>query len=167
MPQAVAIAATTQIDATGAATIGGAVPTYSKPRSFDIVLADGTGSGQASKAYAATRTVATAANDDIDLAGGPLTDVFGVAVSFATVKAIVIRAASANTTTLTVSPAPSNGFQGPFGAAAHTVQVRPGGALVFVAPQTGWTVTPATGDLLRIANAAGASADYSIEIVGT
>ena len=34
------------------------------------------------------------------------------------------------------------------------------------APQTGFTVTPGTGDILRIANAAGASGNYIIEIVG-
>ena len=166
MPQNINIAATMQIDATGNATIGGAIPTFSKGKTADIVLADGTGSGQASKVYAAQRTVLTAANDDIDLAG-VLTDVFGVAESFATVKAIVIRSADGNTTNLTVSPAPTNGFLGPFGASTHTLQVRPGGALVFAAPQTGWTVTAGTGDLLRIANAAGATATYTIEIAGT
>lgn len=166
MPQAVNIAATMQIDATGSATVGGAVPTYSKGKTADIALADGSGSGQASKAYAATRVVASGANDDIDLAG-VLTDIFGAALSFATVKAINIRADAANTTNLTVSAAPTNGFGGPFGAAAHTLQVRPGGAFLVAAPQTGWTVTPGTGDILRIANAAGASATYTIEIVGT
>jgi len=167
MPQNIQIAATMQIDSTGAPVVGGAVPTFSRGKQSDIVLADGTGSNQASKTYSASRTVLTAANDDIDLAG-VLTDIMGVSpLTFATVKCIVIRSDPANTTNLTVSPAPANGFLGPFGAATHTVQVRPGGALAFVAPQTGWTVTAATGDILRIANAAGASALYTIEIVGT
>jgi hypothetical protein len=166
MPLNTLIAATMQIDATRDPMVGGAVPTFSKGKTFDINLVDGTGSGQASRVFASTRTLASGANEDIDLAG-VLTDVFGNALTFATVKAIVIRAAAENTTTLTVGPAATNGFVGPFGAAAHTVQVRPGGALVFAAPQTGWTVTAGTGDLLRITNASGASATYSIEIVGT
>ena len=166
MPLTTQVAATMALDLTASPTVGGAIPTLSKSKTVDIVLADGSGSGQASKVYLANRTVATAANDDLDLAG-VLTDPFGVTLTFATVKAIVIRAADANTTNLTVKPATTNGFLGPFGAAAHTIQVRPGGALVFVAPQTGWTVTAGTGDLLNVANAAGASATYSIEIVGT
>ncbi len=166
MPLSTQIAATMAIDLTGAATVGGAIPALSKGKTADIVLSDGSGSGQANKVYLATRTVLTAANDDLDLAG-VLADPFGVTLTFATIKAIVIRADPANTTNLTVSPGATNGFTGPFGATAHTVQVRPGGALVFAAPQTGWTVTPSTGDTLRIANAAGASATYTIEIVGT
>jgi hypothetical protein len=167
MPQNINISATLQIDSTGNPVVGGAVSTVSRGRQADINLADGTGSNQASKTYSAQRTVASATNDDIDLAGGPLVDVMGLALTFLTVKCIVLRSDPANTTNMTVSPAPANGFLGPFGAAAHNVQVRPGGALVFAAPQTGWTVTPSTGDLLRVTNAAGAPAIYTIEIVGT
>lgn len=167
MPQTIAIAATLQIDSTGNPVVGGAAPVVSRGKQADIILADGTGTNQASKTYSAQRSVASAANDDIDLAGGPLVDVMGAALTFLTVKAIVIRAAPENTTNLTVSPAPTNGFTGPFGAATHTVQVRPGGALVFVAPQTGWTVTAGTGDLLRVANGSGAAGVYTLEIVGT
>lgn len=167
MPQTINIAATLQIDATGNPIVGGVAPGISRGKQADIVLADGTGANQASKTYSAARTVASGAFEDIDLAGA-LTDIMGVsAMTFVTVKAIVIRSDPGNTTTLTVSPAPANGFVGPFGAATHTVQVRPGGALVFVAPQTGWPVTPTTGDLLRVTNGAGASALYSIEVVGT
>ena len=166
MPLITNIAATVSVDLTGSAGVGGAVPYFSKSKSSDIALTDGTGSNQASKVFSSTRTLATNTNEDLDLAGS-LTDPFGVALTFATIKAIVIRSDPANTTNLTVSPAPTNGFVGPFGASTHTVSVRPGGALVFAAPQTGWTVTAGTGDLLRVANAAGASAIYTVEIIGT
>lgn len=166
MPLNVNIAATMQIDQTGSATIGGAIPMFSKGKTADVSLTDGSGSNQANKCYVATRTVLTAANDDLDLAG-VLLDPLGNLLNFATIKGIVIRADPANTTNLTVSPAPANGFLGPFGASTHTLQLRPGGVLSFAAPQTGWTVTAGTGDLLRVANAAGASANYTIEIVGT
>jgi hypothetical protein len=36
-----------------------------------------------------------------------------------------------------------------------------------VAPQTGWAVVAGTGDILRVANAAGATANYSISVIGT
>jgi hypothetical protein len=167
MPQTIAIAATLQIDSTGNPIVGGAAVAVSRGKQSDIVLTEGTGNNQATKTYSAERTVATAANDDIDLAGA-LTDIMGVSqMTFATVKAIVIRASPANTTNLSVGPAPSNGFVGPFGSASDRVTIRPGGAFVIVAPQTGFTVTPNTGDLLRVTNSAGASAIYTVEIVGT
>lgn len=166
MPLNSNLAATLSVDLTGSAGVGGAVPYFSKPKASDIALTDGTGNYQVSKAFSSTRTVLTAANDDLDLAG-VLTDPFGVTLTFSTIKAIVIRSDAGNTTNLTVSPVPTNGFLGPFGAATHTVQVRPGGALVFAAPQTGWSVTAGTGDIFRVANAAGASALYTVEILGT
>lgn len=165
MPQNVNIKATMQIDSSGAQTIGGAAPVYSKGPATDINLADGTGTNQANRAYMATRTILTGANDDLDL-NGVLTDVFGNLLSLTIVKGIIIRSDPANTTNLTVGAAPSNTFTGPFGASTHTITIRPGGFFGFAAPQTGYTVTPATGDILRIANAAGASANYIIEIVG-
>lgn len=166
MPLNSNVAATISIDLTGSAGVGGAVPYFNKPKASDIVLSDGSGNNQVNKVFSSNRTVLTAANDDLDLAG-VLTDPFGVALTFATVKVIVIRADPANTTILTVSPGPTNGFVGPFGASTHTVAVRPGGVVMFAAPQTGYTVTAGTGDILRIANAAGASAIYTIEILGT
>lgn len=166
MPLAVNIAATMQVDQTGSATIGGAIPAYSKGKTADISLSDGSGSGQANKCYVATRTLASGASEDLDLAG-VLLDPLGATLTFLTIKGLIIRADGGNTTALTVSPAPANGFVGPFGAAAQTQTVRPGGFWGFAAPQTGFTVTAATGDLLRVANAAGAAATYTIEIVGT
>lgn len=166
MPQNVNISATMQIDATGSATVGGAVPTFSKGKAADINLADGTSANQASKVSALTRTVASGANDDVDL-NGALQDIFGATLNLATVKGIIIRSDAANTTNLTVSPAPSNGFTGPFGGTTPTITVRPGGFFGFAAPQTGFTVTAGTGDLLRVANGSGAAATYTIEIVGT
>lgn len=165
MPQNVNIAATMQIDASGAQTVGGAAPVYSKGKATDINLSDGTGTNQANKSFMAQRTILSGANDDLDL-NGVLNDVFGNLLSLTSVKAIIIRSDPANTTNLTVGGAPSNTFTGPFGASTHTVTVRPGGFFGFAAPQTGFTVTPGTGDILRIANASGASANYVIEIVG-
>jgi hypothetical protein len=130
-----------------------------------MILSDGIGTNQADRVFSDNRTVAASTNDDLDLAG-VLTDPFGVVVTFAKIKAIVIRSAAANTTNLTVGNG-ATPFVGPFGAAAHTLQLQPGGEIRLIAPQTGWTVTGATADILRIANAAGASAVYDVDIVGT
>jgi hypothetical protein len=43
--------------------------------------------------------------------------------------------------------------------------LKPGDKAMFVS-RTGWTVTPATGDLLKVANAAGASATYTFKLIG-
>jgi hypothetical protein len=163
MPLNASIGASLDLNYTGTG-IGNAVPQFTKFKASDIILADGTGSGQAAKVYSSVRTLATNTTEDLDMAGS-LTDPLGVAVTFATIKAVVIRSDAANTTNLTLF---GDANSVPIlGAAAHTIVLRPGGAFVWVAPQTGVTVTAGTGDIIQVANAAGASATYSIEIIGT
>lgn len=140
-------------------------PYWDRPKALDIELVNGTGSGQADRTFSDQRTVAASSNDDLDLSGTLLDPIGGSAV-FVKIKAIVIRAAAANTTNLTIGNG-ANPFVGPFGAGTHTMQLQPGGAIVLVAPNTGWNVVAATGDILRIANGAGASATYDIDIIGT
>ena len=133
-------------------------------------LTDGTTANKADLLYVDERTVATASNDDIDLAGS-LTDAFGVTITAAEIVAVVIINApvsgTANTTDLTLG-AGSNPFIGFLGA-AHTVgPIKPGGFFMIGAGDAAGVgaVTAGTGDILRIANSAGASASYQIAIVG-
>ncbi len=130
----------------------------------DIGITSGTGNYQADLMYAATRTLATGATDNLDLSG-VLTDPLGTVIAAVEIVAILIRAAAGNTTILTVGNG-TNPFVGPFGAGAQTVAVPPGGAFQAVNPQAGWAVTAGTGDILRITNASGASATYDIVILG-
>ena len=123
MPQNVNIKATMQIDSSGAQTIGGAAPVYSKGPATDINLADGTGTNQANRAYMATRTILTGANDDLDL-NGVLTDVFGNLLSLTIVKGIIIRSDPANTTNLTVGGAPAGASAGILALASFSAAVR-------------------------------------------
>lgn len=163
MPLIASIGASADLTYTGTA-IGNAVPTFSKGKGADIALADGTGSGQASKLYTSVRTLTSGSTEDLDMAGS-LLDPMGAAVVFATIKGIIIRSDAANTTNLTLF---GDANSVPIlGAAAHTIVLRPGGAFVWAAPQTGVTVTAGTGDIIQVANAAGASATYSIEVLGT
>lgn len=130
-----------------------------------VAFVPGAGPGQANLAFPDTRTIAASANDDLDLAGG-LTSPLGGALAFAAVKALLIRAAPGNTNNVVVGGASSNAFVGPFGAAAHTVAIRPGEALLLTS-RTGWAVTAGTGDILRIANGgAGTPVSYDIVIIG-
>src|SRR5262249_1636986 len=134
-------------------------------RTYPLNWLDGVGDNQAQKVWAAQRTVATGATDDVDLFG-VLTDAFGATFSPTKTKAVIIIAAGGNTTNLTVGAVGgATAFVGWFGANTHSEQVQPGGWSVHIAPKTGWT-NAAGADILRIVNAAGASATYDIIVVG-
>lgn len=129
-------------------------------------FAAGTGNQQVDRKFTDRRTLAASANEDLDLAAS-LVDAFGAVITFAKVRALRIKAAPENTNDVVVKPAASNGFLGPFGAAAHTLTLPPGGEVLLVAPVAGWPVTPSTADLLNVANGgSGTSVTYEIEILG-
>lgn len=132
---------------------------------FQTDFTNGTGANQANRAWHDTRTLTTGANEDLDFAGG-VTDAFGNAVTFAAIKAIYVFAKTANTTNLTISR-PANGLV-LFAASGDALAVlKPGGMFLYTDPSAaGLTVTASTGDLLNIANSAGASASYDIVVIG-
>jgi hypothetical protein len=62
----------------------------------------------------------------------------------------------------------TNPFVGGFGAGTHTWTIPPGGFIFVAAPVSGWTVTAATADILKISNSgAGTSVVYDICLGGT
>jgi hypothetical protein len=128
-------------------------------------FADGSGAGQASVLYTASRTLAGGANESLDLNGTALLDSFGTALALTKIKGVIIQARDANTTNLTVGNV-TNGVATIFGATFSLV-LQPGEFLAKVTnSNAGYVVTPTTGDLLNIANAAGAAATYDIIIIG-
>jgi hypothetical protein len=134
-------------------------------------LANGTGANQADIFWADQRTVATASNDDLDLAGS-LTDAFGTTVAAAELVAVLIinapRSGAANTTNLTVGAASSNPITGFMGGTSPTFgPIRPGGFLYFGCGDAGGfgAVAGGSADTLRIANSSGASATYQIAVL--
>ncbi|MFD0347335.1 hypothetical protein ACFQ0M_17265 [Kitasatospora aburaviensis] len=133
-----------------------------------IGLAAGTGAGQADRLWTATRTIAASSNEDLDLNGTALTDALGAAVAMARIKGLIVAASSANTNNVVVGGAASNGFITWVGSATDKVSVRPGGVLaLFCTDATGYAVTAATGDLLRVANSgSGTSVTYDITVIG-
>jgi hypothetical protein len=133
------------------------------PAASDITLGSGTGYGKADIAFFDVRTLAASSNESLDLSGA-LTDAFGQTISAVKVKAIEIENPEGSLSTLTVGAAASNAFNGPFSGPTFTIDLKPGDKAVFLS-RTGWTVTPATGDLLKIANGAGGSVNYSIKII--
>ncbi len=130
-----------------------------------ISLASGVGLNQADKLFVDQRTVTTGAIDSLDLAGGGLLDVDGAPFAPARIKGLILFAATANTTILSLTR-PANGV--PFlGASGDLVTAHAGSLIMLAWPSAaGIVVTAATGDLIDIVNAAGASAVYDIAIWG-
>jgi len=149
---------------TSALDLGTEVDPFTK--SLAIALANGTGANQADRVFKDTRTLALSATEDLDLAG-VLLDGFGQLITFAKLKAVILLAAAGNTNDVQVTRPAANGVP-LFLAAADGLAVKPGGAFVWVAPGTGVTVTPATGDLLTITNGgAGTPVTYDVILIGT
>jgi hypothetical protein len=136
--------------------------------SATVQFSAGTGTGKADKLFSDQRTLAASATENLDLAG-VLVDPLGATLTFGHVKAIYIHAAAANTNDVCVGGAATNTFSGPLADPTDIVCVKPGGVLVLtVASGVGWTVTPATGDILKVTNSAGTTGvTYDVVIVGT
>lgn len=133
----------------------------------EITLTPGTSSGNADRIFMDTRTLAASATENLDLAGG-LVDPLGATLTFVTIKAIYVKASSANTNNVVVGGAGSNTLLGIFSDATDKILVKPGGVFMWVAPATGATVTTLTGDILLVANSSsGTSVTYDIVIIGT
>lgn len=133
----------------------------------EITLTPGTSSGNADLIFMDTRTLAASATENLDLAGG-LVDPLGATLTFVTIKAIYVKASSANTNNVVVGGAGSNTLLGIFSDATDKILVKPGGVFMWVAPATGATVTTLTGDILLVANSSsGTSVTYDIVIIGT
>ncbi len=124
----------------------------------------GSGSGQINKLFADTRTLADGANEELDLAGA-LTDPFGASLTFTKVKVLAIKNKSA-TQTLSVGGAAANAWSALFGDATDILKIAPSSMALLVCDPAGVAVTAATADLLKIANSAGAAADYDIIVLG-
>ncbi len=131
-----------------------------------LQLLDGTGAGKAEAIYHAQRTLGVSANEELDL-NGVLTGAFGVAKDFTKLKALVVYAAVGNTNNVLVGGAATNAVP-IFSDVTDKAVVKPGGMFFLFDPSIGgYTVTPATGDLLRIENSAGGtSVTYDIIVVG-
>lgn len=140
------------------------------PLVASIDFQTGAGANQINSWWGDTRTLANNASENLDLnaASGGLSDAFGVGLQLARVKLLYVRNKN-STQTLTVGGAASNGFTTLFGATDDTIKIAPGGFLLLVAPDaTGYAVTAATGDLLKIANGnGGTSTDYDIIVAGS
>lgn len=141
-------------------------PTFAKQALAAISLDSGTGAMQADTILSFEHTLAASASENVDFAGA-LADPLGLTVTFGHVKAIEIEADAGNTNNVVVGGTASNAFLAAFGASGNTLILAPGDRIVLYS-KAGYAVTPATGDLLKVANsAAGTSVKYRFTAIGT
>lgn len=134
--------------------------------SEQVALATGTGNNQANQIFHDVRTLASGANEALDLAG-VLENPFGDVITFSKIKLIYIENRDA-VNSLLIGGAASNGFIAPFGDATDKLRVAPSGFLVLTAPLAGYTVTAGTADQLKVEHGAedGTTADYVVVLMG-
>lgn len=143
--------------------VGLAAAQGSIEKTLIVSIASGVGANQADKIFSeAAKTVAV--STDIDLSGA-LVDALGAACVFVRVKALLVVVDAASVSNLVVG-GDANGALIGFGAAAHTITLRPGGALLIFSPDaTGYPITAGTGDILQFAPS-GASALFDYAVLG-
>ncbi len=138
----------------------------------EIDFTDGAGANKAEEAWSDTRSIAASTTDSLDLSGTALTNAFGVDIAFTKIKAIMIKSAAANGSTLTITCPTGDGVEGLFLALGDGMLLRPGGVFIIIAPDaTGYPVsgTSPIRDQLDIINNDSSSpgtASYDIIIVG-
>lgn len=133
---------------------------------FDIALqwANGAAAGQVNDVLIMERTVATGANDDINLVG-TITNALGETVNAAHLVGFVlinrkrIDDGTVNTTSLTVGGGANAVI------AASPVAVPPGGVQMQVSSGGIAAITGGSADTFRVTNSAGASNTYTIALL--
>jgi hypothetical protein len=151
-------------DQKGGSDFGG--PEFEPTLRRVLDFANGIGAGQADLLFVDSRTVNASGNDDIDLAGA-LTDALGATVTAAEIVGLIVDSDPGNTTVLTVGVAGTNPWTTMFAASGDGIKVFPGGIFVnFARDASGLgAVGAGSADVLRIANASGASATYRIAVL--
>src|SRR5678816_4931436 len=90
---------------TGAAGALSSAPASTVNHTINKTAQNGVAAGLADKIWAAERSLAGSATEDLDLAGGGLADPLGVTITaFVKVKAILIEADAGNTNDVLVKP---------------------------------------------------------------
>lgn len=134
-----------------------------------LTMTTGVAAGQADRIFLDERTLGASANEDLDLVGTTLLDVFGDAFSVLRVKALHVRALPGNSNNVVVGAAAATQWAAFLGAAG-TMTLRPGTAVTLqagAADATCYVSAAGATDLLRIANSAGGSSvTYQIVIIG-
>lgn len=134
-------------------------------RAFTALFDDGVGANQINLFWQDIRTLAGAANEQLDLSPTPASGTAG-SVVFVKVKGIAFWALPANTTILTVGRSATTPLPW-LSATANLAGLTPGGFFQFCDPSAAGIACAAGTDTIFVSNAAGASASYLVIIAGT
>lgn len=148
-------------------TIGALTASEELIVSASLALSAGTGINAADKVYYARTTIAGSGTLALDVAtAGGLFDIWGDVFAIARLKLLIVKS------DLTLCPnvmdltQPAAGVPW-LGATGDLVHIRPGGSLVWYAPDaTAVLVTATTADLIHIVNTAAGNVSPEILIVG-
>ena len=132
-------------------------------------LAFGTAADKADDVWHDQRTLAVGATEDLDVSGD-MENAFGDLFTPLRIKAIFIKTSVGSTANLLMGGAAANQFSTMFGDATDVLVVRgAGGGIMLMAPDaTGYVVTPATGDILKMTHDGSTTDDlvYDIILIG-
>lgn len=140
----------------------GILPALSAP------LTNGTANLQANMVYASKLTIGAGANADIDLNSGSILSVVNLTATFTKIKQVIVIIDSPDgTKKVRVGPQNvTNGCQLWFGGTGATCYEEVVEWTVKTNRYGGWTVTPSTGDILRVNNPGAGSVDVFVILVG-
>lgn len=137
---------------------------------LSISLEYGTGSGQANKAYAFSRTLTATTMDSIDLAGS-LSDGVGNTITFTSIKLAIVAIVTptGGTKKLRVGPQnQTNALSSNWGSlvVATVYKEFTHWDTVIYEPVAGYTVTAGTADIFPIYNPSASSITYELLLAG-
>ena len=138
-------------------------PSYSPALSLDSVFASGTGASQGNQLWTKQETaLAASGTATTRLDNASISDAFGAALTFTSVKALAI----VNTGTVDIT---LGGANGSVPATATPITIPAGGAYVVVNPSAaGWVVGSASTHTIVIVNTSGSVvAKYDLAVLGT
>lgn len=136
---------------------------YPIPFEKAVSLTNGTGSGQATRAWAVKRTIAANSFQDIDFSSA-IVDAFGNVIPLAKVKALIANAPATNDNEALIGAAGA-GLWTLFGTNSSRLRVRPGGMMAVSAPDVaGYGVVSGSASTVRITNP-GATGSVTIRLL--
>lgn len=125
-----------------------------------------TAAAVSTKMFLDTRTLAASATETLDLAGALVGFDAVTPIVFTKIHAIYIKPVAANTNAVVLGGDVTNTMFGLFADETDGVKIGAGDEFLLTS-KVGWTVTAATGDLLKVTNGGGTTGvTYDIVVIG-
>lgn len=141
--------------------------TYLFNETFQKIFTNGNTAGLANAVWTDKRTIAFGVDDDLDFAG-VLTDIYGGALTFTSIKTLIVKANDDNANALILGGDTSANISTIFGADTDTISLPAGACICLLNPVNGYAITATSADKLRLTNPGGSgSIGYEIIVLGT